>query len=249
MVVIEFREYKEMDLKGSTIIEGFPGVGLVSTICATYLIDTLKLDQICAVESEDFPPTSMIYATKPKFPARIYASAEKKLAVFLGEFSPSPNLHRPIAMKLLDWVKEKECARVVSTEGLPSTEVCKHETNEAREPNMFGVGSTDNARAELKTAGIEQLEVGMVYGISGVLLNEGRWQDYDTMTLLAEACPHVPDAMATTKILEALNKLMPDLKIDIKPLLEQSSKFEEHLKGLREQAKPSMPEPYKMMYG
>jgi uncharacterized protein len=155
MVVIEFREYKEMDLKGSTIIEGFPGVGLVSTICATYLIDTLKLDQICAVESEDFPPTSMIYATKPKFPARIYASAEKKLAVFLGEFSPSPNLHRPIAMKLLDWVKEKECARVVSTEGLPSTEVCKHETNEAREPNMFGVGSTDNARAELKTAGIE----------------------------------------------------------------------------------------------
>jgi uncharacterized protein len=249
MVVIELREFKDMDLKDGTIIEGFPGVGLVSTICATYLIDSLNLDQICAVESEDFPPTSMIYASKPKFPARIYGSSEKKLAVFLSEFSPSPNLHRPIAMKLLDWVKEQKCRSIISTEGLPSTDVCKHDDNKARAPNVFGVGSTDNARAELKKAGVEQLEVGMVYGISGVLLNEGRWQNFDTMTLLAEACPHVPDALATTKILEALNKLLPNLKIDIKPLLEQSSKFEEHLKGLRQQAKPSMPEPYKMMYG
>lgn len=71
---IEIRKFKDIDLKGATIIEGFPSVGLVGTIVATYLIDYLKLDQICAVDSEGFPPTSMIYVTKPKFPARIYAS-------------------------------------------------------------------------------------------------------------------------------------------------------------------------------
>lgn len=249
MVAIEIKKIKDIDLEGGTIIEGFPGVGLVSTIGATYLIDSLKLDQVCALESDEFPPTSMIYAAKPKYPARIYASSEHKLAVFLAEFSPSPPLMRPIAKKLLSWAQDQRCKRIVSTEALPSTEVCKHGETEPRQPNVFGIGSTDSARDELKKADIEELEVGIVYGVSGVLLNEGRWENYDIITLLAEACPHVPDALATTKILEALDKLMPNLKIEIKPLLEQSKKFEEHLKTLRKQAEPSMPEPYKMMYG
>lgn len=251
MVEIETRKFKDIDMDGGTIIEGFPGVGLVSTIAATYLIDHLKLDQICALESDAFPPTSMVYATKPKHPARIYASKELKLAVFLSEFTPAPPLHRPIARKLLEWCREQKCGRIVSTEALPSEEACKagHSKDKERRPNIFGIGSTDKARSELKGANIDQLEVGIVYGVAGVLLNEGRWEGFDVITLLAEACPHMPDALAAAGILEALHRLMPNLKIDTKPLHDQSKKFEDHLKVLRKQAEPSMPEPYKMMYG
>jgi len=249
MAVIETRKFKDMDLKGGTIIEGFPGIGLVSTIIGTYLIDSLKLDQICALDSDDFPPTSMIYAAKPKFPARIYASSEHKVAVFLSEFTPSLPLHRPIAKKLLEMSREHGCRRIVSTEGLPSEAAGEEGKDVQREPKVFGIGSTDKARSELKEAGIEQLEVGIVYGVSGVLLNEGRWENFDVITLLAEARPHMPDALAAAKILESLDKLMPHLKIDIEPLHEQSKKFEGHLKTLRKQAEPGTPEPYKMMYG
>ena len=249
MAVIETRKFKDVDIAGGTIVEGFPGVGLVSTIGATYLIDHLKLDQVCALESEDFPPTSMIYAAKPKFPARIYASAEHKLAVFLSEFTPPPQLHRAMAKKLLAWSREHQCKRIVSTEGLPSEDLCKHGHDAERKPKVFGIGSTDKARAELKEAGIEQLEVGIVYGVSGVLLNEGRWENYDVITLLAEACPHIPDALATARILEALDKLLPNLEIDTAPLQDQSKKFEEHLKTLRKQAEPGAQEPFKVMYG
>ena len=80
---IEFRKFKEVDLKGAPVIEGFPGVGILGAIAASYLIETLSLDQICALESEDFPPVSMIYSAKPKFPARIYAREDIKLAVFI----------------------------------------------------------------------------------------------------------------------------------------------------------------------
>lgn len=249
MIEIETRKFKDMDLKGGTIIEGFPGVGIVGPIAATYLIDYLEMDQICALDSHDFPPTSMVYANKPKFPARIYANSEHKIALFLSEFTPSPRLHRPIAKKLLEWAKEQHCKRFICLEGLPSGTGDKPGGEGPREINVFGVGSTDEARRELKKYKIKKLETGMIFGVSGVLLNEGRWENFDVITLLAEAYAETPDALAAAKILEALDRLMPNIKIDTKPLLEQSKKFEEHLKDLRRQVEPQIKEPYKVMYG
>ena len=58
---------------GGTVIEAIPSVGLVSTIAATYMLTNLPVDQVCALDSEDFPPLSMVYKYRPKFPVRIYA--------------------------------------------------------------------------------------------------------------------------------------------------------------------------------
>lgn len=250
MFTVEIRKFKDMSLEGGTIIEGFPSVGLVSTIVATYLIDYLKLDQICALDSEGFPPTSMIYAAKPKFPARIYASSQHKLGVFLSEFTPSPLLYRPIARKLLEWCKEQCCKRIISTEGLPSKVKFKEGSNTHKiKTRVYGIGSTDRARRELTVANIEQLHVGMIYGLAGVLLNEGRWENFDIITILAEVYPQrIPDAYAAAKILETLDKLMPNLNIEIDPLYQESKRFEEHLKSLREQAKSPESDFQHMMY-
>jgi len=251
MLKIEVKKFKDMNLENGTIIEGSPGVGLVSSIAATHLVDFLKLDQICAFDSEAFPPTSMIYASKPKFPARIYANTKHKIGVFLSEFTPISRVHRPMALKLMEWCKEQKIRRIVSMEGLPSDIKCiPGEQTEKIETKVFGIGSTNNARKELKDANIEQLESGMIYGISGVLLNEGRWNNYDVITILAEACIDLPDSIAAAKILEALDKLIPEIKIETKPLYEESKKLETYLKTLRKQAeKPEQEtQPYTDMY-
>lgn len=247
---IEIKKFKNMNLEGGTIIEGFPSVGLVSTIVATYLIDYLKLDQICALDSNGFPPTSMIYASKPKFPARIYGSNKHKIGVFLSEFTPPPHLYRPIARKLLEWCKEKRCKRIISTEGLPSKKKFKEEDNIHKiETRVYGIGSTDKARRELTVANIEQLNMGMIYGLAGVLLNEGRWGNFDIIAILAEAHSDIPDAHAAAKILETLDLLMPNLRIETTPLYQEAKRFEEQLKLLREQAKSSEAEfQQKIMY-
>lgn len=237
-----------MDLKDATIIEGFPSVGLVSTIVATYLIDYLKLDQICAVDSEAFPPTSMVYAMKPKFPARIYACSERKIGVFLAEFTPAPLLHRPLAKKLLEWCKQQQCSRIISPEGLPSERLCLERKGGAKTTQVYGVGSTENARKDLQNAGIEQLKMGMIFGVGGVLLNEGRWENFDVITLLAEACADIPDSLAAAKILEAIDGLMPHLNIETKPLYQQSKKVEDQVKSLRKQAEVSQTDSLKAMY-
>ncbi len=114
---------------------------------------------------------------------------------------------------------------------------------------LFGFRSTDDARKDLKKADIEQLEAGIIYGVSGVLLNEGCWENFEVLPLSSDAFVELPDALAAARKLEALDRLMPNIKIDTKSLLEQSKKFKEHLKGLRREVEPPIKEPYKVMYG
>ncbi len=231
---VEIRALKEVDLKGGTVVAAFPSVGLVSTISATYMIQMLPTDQVCALESEDFPSVSMIYAKKPKFPARVYASAGHRLAIFICEMSLPSRVHRPVAYALLDWAKAHGASRIVTLEGLPTDSESPLKT----EPEVWGVGSTDHARAELDKAKIEQLETGMITGVSGVLLNEGRWRNQDVIALLAEARPEVPDAHAAVALVHALDNLLADVDIDLGPLKEQAKSLEEFLHKLKQQATP-----------
>jgi uncharacterized protein len=231
-----------MNLTNGTVLEAFPSVGLVSTIASSYMIATLNLDQICALESEDFPPMSMVYSTKPKFPARIYAREDLKLAVFISEFPPKTKLHRPIARRLLSWSMDQGCRRIISLEGLPSSKALQEE------PRLMGVGSNAAAREELEKGGIEQMEIGMIPGVSGVLLNEGRWQSFNVISLLADAVPDIPDAYAAAKLVEGIDKLIPEMHIETEPLLKQATEMEAYLNTMKEQAQPAMSEPVVQMF-
>ncbi len=51
MFEIEVRRFKNMNLEGGAVIDGFPSVGLVSTIAASYIIASNTLDQIAALDS------------------------------------------------------------------------------------------------------------------------------------------------------------------------------------------------------
>jgi uncharacterized protein len=236
MTTIEVRTLKEVNLKGGIVVAAFPSVGLVSTISATYLIQMLPVDQICALESEDFPSVSMIYAKKPKFPARVYASQEHKLAIFICEM-PLPNrIHRPVAYTLMDWAKKQGIQKIISLEGLPM-----EGDGPSGGPAVWAVGSTDHARQELEQHKLDQLETGMIAGVTGVLLNEGRWRGTDVIALLAEARPDLPDAHAAVSLVHALDELLVDVTVDLGPLQQQARQLEEFLQRLKQQATPVAP--------
>ncbi len=223
-----------MDLRGGSVLEAIPTVGLSSTIACSYLISTLQLDQISALDSDEFPSVSMIYSKKPKFPARIYAREDLKLAVFISEMPLPATIHRPLAGTLLSWARDQGCSEIVCLEGLPVSEGGK------RPLRLWGVGSTDRAREKLEKSEIEQLETGMVSGVSGVLLNEGRWVKFNVISLVAETRAFMPDAMAAAKLVEGVDKLLPQVTVPIEPLYEQAEVIESQLATLREQAKPAM---------
>jgi uncharacterized protein len=233
MEEIETLLFQEKDLKGATVLSGFPSAGLVSTIAANYLIGSLNLDQIGALDCEAFPPVSMIYDSTPKFPARIYASEELKLVVFLSEFTPVPPLARPIGRVLVEFYKNHGCDWIIAPEVISRP-------REGETLEVFGVGCNDRARKELKRFGIRPLQIGMVTGITGVLLNEGRRHHLNVIALIAEAQLGIPDARAAAKVLEILDRFVPTLEINVEPLYEEAERIEAKIREMRKQAKQGM---------
>ncbi len=227
-----------MNLNGATIIDGFPSVGMVNTIAANYLLATLNLDQIAALDSDRFPAVSMIYANKPKFPARIYASEKLKTVVFLSEFRILPYLYRPLAKTLLNWAKEQKCSLIISPVGYP-VQLLSIE----KELDVMGVGSTDRARQRLVSSDIKQLNIGIIPGISGLLLNEGRWANFDVISLIIPIQPDIPEVKAAVRAVEMIDKLIPEIKVDVAPLHQEAERIAERLKVLRKQAKPMESQP------
>ena len=265
---IHIYELRRQDLRDATVIDGFPSVGLVSTITANYLISTLKLEQIGILDSIHFPTVSVVRNSEPLNPVRIYAgeriSSEEgstRIVVFISEFQPPPNLIKMIASTMLDWMQEQGCKLLISPEGLVIDREGSGEDEEGQEPeedenasiegvDAYGIGSTEHARELLEEHGIKQFQEGVISGVAGVLLNEGKRREFDVISILAEARPNYPDARAAARVIEAINKILFQIKIDVKPLYREAEGIEARIKTMQKVAKArpkQAPSPH--MYG
>jgi uncharacterized protein len=91
------------------------------------------------------------------------------------------------------------------------------------------VGCTENANALLKKYEVPVFEEGVISGVSGVLLNEGKRRNIEVVCLLAEAHPDYPDARAAAKILETIDSMLLKIDIDPMPLYAQAIAIEKHI--------------------
>lgn len=263
---ISIYELKKTNLRGATVIDGFPSIGLVSSIVANYLVNALELEQIGIMDSNFFPSISLIRNAQPLNTVRIYASERVRgtdeedvdqIVVFISEFQPPPNLIKPISAAILDWIQEQRCSRLISPEGLvierPDEDLAEGGEEEEEEPSeeendiqakiknleLFAVGSTPTARKLLDDNDISPFVEGVITGVAGVLLNEGKRRDFDVISLLAEAHSNYPDARAAARIIEVLDRLVLNIHIDSKPLYKEAEAIEMQIKSIRSQAKTS----------
>lgn len=251
---IQIYELRRVDLRGATVIDGFPSVGLVSSIVANYLINALQLVQIGIMDSPYFPTVALVRDGKPMNPVRIYAGTKARednsdqLVVFISEFQPPPNLIKGIASTVLDWAQDQRCTQLLCPEGL----IVDKEAEEVRTVEVYGIGSTDRATEILKKHNVTIFEEGVITGVAGVLLNEGRKRDFDVITLLSEAHPDYPDARAAARVIETIDKILLRTELDAKPLYEEAERIEMQLKSIQLQTegvkKPAVKE-RPSMYG
>ena len=234
---VEIIDFEDVDLHDATIIAGFPSIGLVSTIAANYLIDALNLRQIGCVRSSQFPALSVVHTGEPLSPVRIYAGTQsngKKIAVFVSEFKPKPDLINSISDAIMKWATEKGCKLLISPEGMV---VEGKDSEEERTVEAYAIGSTESARNMLTTKDIAQFKNGIIAGVSGVLLNRGKQSDFDVISILAEAHPNYPDAKAAAAAINVMATVM-EVEINVTPLYEESQRIEKQLQKFHKQAKP-----------
>jgi uncharacterized protein len=240
---IELIEYKDVDLSNSLLVVAFPTVGLISSIAGHFIIDNLKLEEIGAIVSKEFMPATVIHKAKPSPPVRIYAGKKKcgpdgtceQLAVIISEFMPPYNIIKPLADKILNWADEKGVKAIVALEGTHA--VGDHK----KDMKVYGVASNNEMKNILKKHKILDTQEGMITGVNGVLLYEGVLMQRDVMCLLSEAHSNYPDSRAAGNLLKKLDIMLPEIKIDPKPLYKEAEEIEKKIRAFMEQSKPTAP--------
>jgi uncharacterized protein len=225
---ITIKELRDINLEGGYLIDGFPSVGLSSVIATESMIQTSQFQLAGIVDSEVFPPISLIKDGKPNYPTRIFVNDELKVAAFLSHLAIEETLHRNIARKMLEWAKNHKISLIVSSVSIKSD-------NEDEE--IIAVGSTEDASQKIIDLGLKPLKNGTIPGIPGMLLNEGRLTQQDVIVILFHSDGTSPDFRSSAKLCMAMSQLIPGTSCDIPALQQEAEKVEKVIKKDVEESK------------
>ncbi len=208
--------------KGATIIEGFPGLGLVGTITTGFLLDHLKCEKIGSYYFEDPPATLAVHGCKVIDPIGIYYNKEYNL-VIIHAITSAQGIEFAAADLILDLCKQTNASQIITLEGVGSSE--------ATETRGFFYTDHPQLKKTMEKQGIDCLGEGIIMGVTAALLMKSKTP---ILSLFAETHSKLPDSKASAKIVEILDKLL-DLNVNYTPLLKQAEEFEKKLKGMLEQ--------------
>ena len=219
---------------GGVAVCGFTTAGMVGVIATSHIIKTLGLNQLGTVMHKDFLPVALIHNEVPKHPVRVYQG--DGIGVFTSEIQFGNETDIMFASTVLEWFTKGGFDRLIIIDGLTRPE------KELSNGELFGVGSTPEARERLKGLDIEPIQQGIVAGITGFLLGEGDRLGIDVTALLSEASPMYPDARAAALAVEAVGDLT-GFDIPLTELLENARSIEDSVRDIIENASTMLPAP------
>ena len=224
---IIIKEFKEFNLEEGYLIDGFPSVGLTSTIATESMIHTSQFELGGIIDSKKFPPISVIKEGKPNHPSRIFINEDLKVGVFSSYLNLDQSLHKQVSESMLEWSKKHKIKLIVSSVAVKS---------DKEDSQMMGVGSTDSARKKIKEIGLKVLDHGTIPGIPGRLLNEGSITNQDVIVIIFKTTGKGPDFKSSAELCMVMSKLIPGASCDIPSLQKEAEKAEATIKETQEES-------------
>src|SRR3989344_15372 len=217
---LEFVELQKGSLEGYTLIEGFPGMGLVGTIAAKYLVEKLNYEYIGYIDSDIFLPVVRIHEGMPVRPARIYADRKNKIAVLISEQVISKKFTHLVAKKTAEWIKEKGISELISLSGV-------HAAEGEQKAVIYGIGANEKSMEQLREYKLMEIGEGITTGITALILLELRTSKVKAISILANV-QLAADYKASAEVLRKLNEIL-GLNLNVEPLLEEAKETEKQL--------------------
>lgn len=224
MAEINFIERKKVDLKDYTLIEGFPGMGLVGTICAKYIVEKLNFDEIGYIESDMFVPILRVHDGMPVYPSRIYVNSEKKLAVLISEQVIPQMYTAKFAKSVVEWIELKGISRVISIAGIRAQASADQPVNKQI---IYGIVANSESKVDLKEHGVEIIKEGITTGVNALILLELEKKNILAFSLLSNV-DIAADYTGAAELVKKLNEIL-GLNLDIKPLMKEAKQTEQML--------------------
>lgn len=201
-----------------TIVQGFPGFGLVGTIATEFLIEHLNAELIGEFFYDELPVTAAVHKGKLVKPMAIYYDKEHNI-VILHTILNVKGFEWKIAERIVDMAGMLKAKEIICLEGVASPMAGK-------DIKVFSYGIKNH-----KEVGVEQIKESIIVGVTAAMLLK-----YEDVTcFFAETNTGLPDSKASAKIIEVLDKYL-GLKVDYDPLIKQAEEFESKLKTIMQQS-------------
>ncbi len=207
--------------KGATIIEGFPGFGLVGTITTEFLINHLDVEEIGAIILKDQQALVALHEGKLIKPITLYY-AKKYNLIIIHSIAPGQKKEWDISSIILDIATKSQAKQIISIEGVMS------QTPQEQEQSVFYYTNENKFKSSLEKHDLKELKEGIIVGVTAAMLAQNQ---HKFISLLAETASQLPDSRAAANVILSLDKYL-GLKVDPEPLLHQAELFEAKVKGL-----------------
>lgn len=227
---------KGVDLSGSLVLITFPSPGQAAVITGEYLRQSLQLPSGGWLYWDDHPPLVTVENGHVSTPLTFHGGEIRcKGGLECGRLwvvscpVPLPNEAAvAICAKILALAKSAKlvlCLDAVQREADDHT------------PDVYWLASNAAAREMMETTGTETLERGILQGATAQILLDATRSGQTVGALLVEAKPNIPDHYAAVALIQAVDKLVPTVTIDSKPLEQQAQEIQKLLEAMQKEAR------------
>ncbi|MFH0897138.1 MAG: PAC2 family protein [Candidatus Bathyarchaeota archaeon] len=203
---------KNINLRKPISIQGVTGIGFISKIVATHIMQSLVTEKFIEISSpffEDiaistsdggikFPLIEFYYSRTVSLNDLIILRGNTQALTSYGQYE--------LCSKILDVIQKMGCQLVVCIDGLGKNAI-------AGEPKVYFTATDFETLDRLMKYDLSIFQ-GRISGISGLLIGLAKLRGMKGICLLAETAGINPDVVAAKAILDRLNSFL-GLKIDL----------------------------------
>lgn len=236
----------DVSLDEPTLVEGFPGVGLVGKIATDHMIETHEMDHYANVHCDGLPRVALYREENRAVttPVRLYVDAERDLVALRSDVPVNPSAATEVAGCLENWFAETAVFPIYLS-GLG-----RKKEKEAP-PALYGVATGDGGETLDRADVADPPEAGLVSGPTGAMLAEALERDRDAVGLVVESDPQFPDPEAARVLIREGIDPIAEVETPTDGLIDQASEIREAKRAFAERMQKaneesSQAEPLKM---
>ena len=220
---VQIHKTAEMkNLRRPTLVLGLPGTGLVGSVAASQIVDSLQMTFAGYVTSSEFAPLAAIHDYKPMPPARIHYSEKHNMVVLISEMTIPVGSSLDVAEKIFEFAKSVNASSIISLGGISLQDEKK---------GVYIVSSDDAVVKDAVGKKIAKpIKEGATTGVTGILLTKGTLEHFPITTILAESSEEYLDPKAASNVIRVLSRML-NVQISTIRLDKEAMEFS---KGLRE---------------
>ncbi|HIH17315.1 MAG TPA: proteasome assembly chaperone family protein [Nanoarchaeota archaeon] len=220
--------------KDVTIIEGFPGFGMVGIIATEAIIDFLKPRLIGRITSNKLPALIAVHDGKVVEPLGVFYDPKNNL-VLLHAVTNIAGFEWDLCDAVLEVARLLKAKEIVSMEGIGTLAQLPAGSGKGREAKPEGgktyfYANNDPARKKFDSLGVKQLSEGIIVGVTGSLVLKAG----DKMRMscvFGETHSGFPDSRAAASVIGIIDKYF-GLNVPSEPLMKKAAEFEGKLEDL-----------------